>query len=522
MPLFDAYVIVDWSGAAAPARGSDSIWIGCLEWIDGSLIETRLSNPPTRRLAASELLDLLTDLIARDRMTLAGFDFAFGFPQGFARRLRSDGLEWQIAWKEIAGRIQDGNENENNRFDVAAQLNEAVSGRPFPFWGCPRGASDPMLSPGRPDGFDALGELPEFRLTERVISGPQSVWKMAYAGSVGSQTLLGLACLQTLRHHVWLAENVRIWPFETGLRELARPPAGSWQVIFAEVYPSMIRLGPGAHAVRDAGQVRTLGRHFAKLDSEERLAPLFAGPAGLTPDERRVVEREEGWILGIDGLPAPQRVETGPAQRYVYLRDPAAIYRASFERIRAEADLSRLPLELEPLAVRLIHASGDPTVAQDLVAAEGAVETARAALSSGAPILVDTEMVAAGIIQAKLPAGNRVLCMLGEAGVSETAEAHRTTRSAAAVDLWRPFLEGAVVVIGNAPTALFRLLELIDGGAPPPAVVLGFPVGFVGAAESKDALIAHPAGVPFLALRGRRGGSALAAAAVNALAGSPV
>ena len=149
------------------------------------------------------------------------------------------------------------------------------------------------------------------------------------------------------------------------------------------------------------------------------------------------------------------------------------------------------------------------------------VAAGRRALASGAPILVDTEMVAAGIIRARLPAGNAVLCTLGEPGVAEAARAMGTTRSAAAVDLWRDKLEGAVVAIGNAPTALFRLLELLDAGAPRPAVILGFPVGFVGAAEAKEALIAHPAGVPFVTLRGRRGGSAFAAAAVNALVGDP-
>ncbi len=202
-----------------------------------------------------------------------------------------------------------------------------------------------------------------------------------------------------------------------------------------------------------------------------------------------------------------------------YVRDPAEIYRRSFATIRAEADLARLPATLHALAVRLIHTCGMIDIVADLAWSEGAAAAGRAALDAGAPVLVDAEMVKSGIAKKRLPKANRVICGLGDPVVPALALARRTTRSAAAVELWRPHLEGAVVAIGNAPTALFRLLELFDDGAPKPALVLGFPVGFVGAAESKEALITNPRGVPFVALKGRRGGSALAAAAVNALAG---
>jgi precorrin-8X/cobalt-precorrin-8 methylmutase len=205
-------------------------------------------------------------------------------------------------------------------------------------------------------------------------------------------------------------------------------------------------------------------------------------------------------------------------QPYDYIRNPKEIYRRSFAIIRAEADLGGLPPDLEAVAVRLIHACGMPDIVQDLAFSSAAAARGRRALASGATILADTEMVAHGIIQSRLPLANRVLCTLG--GDAERARAGATTRSAAAVELWPPHLDGAVVAIGNAPTALFRLLELIDEGAPRPAVVLGFPVGFVGAAESKEALAHHPAGIPFVTVRGRRGGSAMAAAAVNALAGA--
>jgi precorrin isomerase len=201
-----------------------------------------------------------------------------------------------------------------------------------------------------------------------------------------------------------------------------------------------------------------------------------------------------------------------------YLRDPDAIYRQSFATIRAEADLSRVPSDVAELAIRLIHTCGMVDLLDDLAWSADVVASGRAALRAGAPILVDAQMVGAGITARYLPKKNRVLCHLHDAAVPGLAQAIGTTRSAAAVDRWLPELEGAVVAIGNAPTALFRLLELIDAGAPRPAAVLAFPVGFVGAAESKAELAGNPRGLPFVTVRGRRGGSALAAAAVNALA----
>ncbi len=206
------------------------------------------------------------------------------------------------------------------------------------------------------------------------------------------------------------------------------------------------------------------------------------------------------------------------AGQAVYLRDGAAIYRRSFAIIRAEADLSRFTPDQADVAVRMIHACGQVDIAKNIVFGGGVVAAARAALAGGAPILCDSEMLAHGITRARLPVGNDVICTLNDPRTAAIAATLDTTRSAAALDLWLDRLGGAVVAIGNAPTALFRLLELLDGGAPKPAAILGIPVGFVGAAESKDALAANPRGVPFVIVRGRTGGSAITAAAVNALA----
>ena len=200
-----------------------------------------------------------------------------------------------------------------------------------------------------------------------------------------------------------------------------------------------------------------------------------------------------------------------------YVRDAAEIYRQSVAAIRREVDLGPLPADLRPVALRLIHACGMPEIVDDLVASPDAASRGVEALRAGAPILADVEMVAHGIDRVRLPRGNAVICTLNDAATRPTAERLGTTRSAAAIEAWRARVEGAVVAIGNAPTALFHLLERLEQGWPKPAVILGFPVGFVGATESKQALAAQNA-VPFIALRGRRGGSALAAAAVNALA----
>jgi precorrin-8X/cobalt-precorrin-8 methylmutase len=203
---------------------------------------------------------------------------------------------------------------------------------------------------------------------------------------------------------------------------------------------------------------------------------------------------------------------------FEYEKDGAEVYRQSFATIRAEADLAGLPAEVSQVAVRMIHACGMVDLVRDLVHSPQVVVRARAALRAGAPILCDAQMVASGVTRKRLPAGNDVICTLSDPSVPELAAKMGTTRSAAALELWRDRLEGSVVAVGNAPTALFRLLEMIEDGAPRPAAVIGVPVGFIGAAESKDALAAHPLGLEHLVVRGRRGGSAMAAAAVNAIA----
>jgi precorrin-8X/cobalt-precorrin-8 methylmutase len=202
-----------------------------------------------------------------------------------------------------------------------------------------------------------------------------------------------------------------------------------------------------------------------------------------------------------------------------YLRDPAEIYRQSFATIRAEADLSRFPDDVAGVVVRLIHTCGQVDLAEHIAYSDDVVVKTRAALAAGAPVLCDSSMVAAGVT--RLTGENRVVSLVADTRAAELAGRMHTTRSAAAVDLWAERMGGAVFAIGNAPTAMFRLLELVDEGVPAPAAVLGGPVGFVGSAQCKEELVARPRGISYLVVTGRRGGSAMAAAAVNAIAGGP-
>jgi precorrin-8X/cobalt-precorrin-8 methylmutase len=201
-----------------------------------------------------------------------------------------------------------------------------------------------------------------------------------------------------------------------------------------------------------------------------------------------------------------------------YLKDGAEIYRRSFATIRSEADLAGMEPALATVVVRMIHACGMVDLVADVASSPGFCAAARSALQAGKPILCDTSMVASGVTRSRLPAGNEVVCTLSDPSVAGLAAELGTTRTAAALELWRSQLEGSVVAVGNAPTALFRLLELMEQGAPRPAAVIGVPVGFIGAAESKAELAAHPSALEYLVVHGRRGGSAIAAAAVNALA----
>lgn len=487
MTAFDRYLMADWSASNTPKRGKDSIWIGTAA-AEG---DVTLTNPATRAEAYGLILNEVREAEARGHRLLLGFDFAFGYPSGTAERFGG----WQGLWAAIA-ELEDNPDNSNNRFELAARLNSHFEGD-GPFWCYPH--QHHGRYPGLPFHCpkEAYGRSlpPRKRRAEEAAPGAQEVWKLTGAGAVGSQALTGIAMLERLRRET----SAKIWPFET---------LGEAQITVAEIFPSLHEPDP-SEEIRDAGQVRAtinaLRMPYACPPLSSHLsAPRFAPPEVIA---------EEGWILGAPLPRMPRKV----TRKMTYERDPAAIYAASFATVEAEAGLSRFPNEMKPIVTRLVHACGMPEIADRIAFSEDAATAGIAALQKNAVILTDCEMVRAGITEKFLPA-TRTRCTLNDPRTPGLAKSLATTRSAAAVELWEEHLAGAIVAIGNAPTTLYHLLEKLDEGWPKPALILGFPVGFIGAAESKAELARDPRETPFIALRGRRGGSALASAAVNALA----
>jgi precorrin-8X/cobalt-precorrin-8 methylmutase len=290
--LFDAYLMVDWSAAASPTGGKDSIWWALLRR-DGDAVElTRRENPKTRAAATADLANVLAEIAEDGARILAGFDFPFGYPCGTARRLGMPGLPWRHMWQEIADLLDDATDNKNNRIDVAEGLNERLSGAAFPFWGNVREETRAFLlrRGRRPHAED---DLAEWRLCDRRARTTSSVWQLAGAGSVGSQVLTGIPRVLQLRTDPRLATVSHVWPFETGLTHDPHP-----QIVFAEVYPSLVEPEPEPGTVKDARQVRTIAMHFAELDAAGDLGALFEGDPALSATERTIVENEEAWILG--------------------------------------------------------------------------------------------------------------------------------------------------------------------------------------------------------------------------------
>lgn len=496
--------------------GKNSIWACLAEQGEAGFTILWLENFPTRAAFMARFEQVVRDALNAGKRLLAGFDFAFGYPAGTAERLTGK-ADWQALWRAIALRVQDGPDNTNNRFEIAASWNRDYFSDGARFWGRPQKLVLEHLSETKP----AAPTTPPlaFRQSEHHAKGAKSVWQLAYAGSVGSQSLLGIARLSAFLDQHPDRNKIAVWPFETGFSTAFQQP-----VVLAEIYPSLFEVALTEGDVKDAAQVRRVAEEFARFDAAGVLGVLFARPLTLNDAQLGTALKEEGWVLGIGHENLILEAEGGQEHGALpapldYIRDPSEIYRQSFETIRREANLARFPLAMQPLAIRLIHACGMVDLADDIVFSEGAFEAGAQALAAGAKIFCDAEMVRHGIISRLLPAGNDVICLLNDVRVRPLAAWNRNTRSAAQVDLWASQMEGAVIAIGNAPTALFRLLELLDQGAVKPALILGFPVGFVGAAESKAELAANSRGVPFISVQGRRGGSAMASAAVNALAG---
>ena len=283
MPLFDRIVMVDWSAAAVPTTGRDSIWVS-----DGGPAPINMA---TRSEAMAWLCEVARQVLRAGQRMLIGFDFAFGYPQGVAVRF---GRGWRSLWSWVASQVTDGDRNENNRFAVAEAFNRRFPDAQGPLWGHPPGRRYADLSAGkphrRPDG------IAERRHVERLVPSASPVWKLAYAGAVGSQSILGIARLEHWRRDPEFADAITVWPFETAFDQMDRRP-----IVLAEIYPSLFQIQAHDGEVKDAAQVRTLASGFAALDRVDRLRPHLSGPgAGKARDAALV---EEGWIMGVSDRP---------------------------------------------------------------------------------------------------------------------------------------------------------------------------------------------------------------------------
>ncbi len=294
--LFSAYLIVDWSAAAKPGTGADSVWIGVLKRDVRFRMSFEAHNPATRGEAEKLIAATLDDLKKRGERALLGFDFPLGFPRGFAAGLNLAGdPPWRAVWDQIDKMVKDKADNTNNRFGVGSELNRRLTGGPFPFWGCPPKDALTTLQPKRtrPHGPD---DLPEFRHADEAAKGASSIWKLYYNGSVGGQALLGIPAVKRLK--AARGDALRVWPLETGFGALTPAALEGVEVVVSEVYPSLLNIKAAPGEVKDLVQVRETAEHFAKLDEAGKLADLFAAPKGLDEAALVAAEREEGWILG--------------------------------------------------------------------------------------------------------------------------------------------------------------------------------------------------------------------------------
>ncbi len=296
--LFSAYVIVDWSAAAKPATGADSVWIGVVKRDVRFRLTFEAFNPPTRAEAEKKLAALLDDFKKRSERALVGFDFPLGFPRGFPAALNLAGEQpWRATWDQLDKMVKDKADNTNNRFGVGSEINRRMTGGPFPFWGCPPKDALTTLQPKRTreHGPD---DLPEFRHADLAAKGASSIWKLYYNGSVGGQAILGIPAVRRMK--VARGEAMRVWPFETGFKSLTEADLAGVDVVACEVYPSLYKAQPAPGEVKDLAQVRVTAEHFARLDEAGKLGAAFGPGKTAAADIVADAEREEGWILGVE------------------------------------------------------------------------------------------------------------------------------------------------------------------------------------------------------------------------------
>jgi hypothetical protein len=292
--LFDNYVMIDWSAAAKPTTGADSIWVGVLRRDVRLQLRFEGHNPATRKATFDLVGELLKEFDKRGDRTLIGFDFPLGYPEGTGAALKHASPPWAAMHAFLAKEIKDKPDNANNRFQVAAMMNRLMTGGPFPFWGCPpRDVLTTLQSKkSRPHG---VGDVPEHRRAEIKAKGASPVWKLYTAGSVGSQALTGIPFVKKLRDS---RPDARVWPFETGLKPLTHADLDGVKLVLAEIYPSLVKANVQDGETKDLAQVRAIGEHLAALDGAGKLSAYFGPVKGLEEADIAAIETEEGWILG--------------------------------------------------------------------------------------------------------------------------------------------------------------------------------------------------------------------------------
>jgi hypothetical protein len=298
--LFESYVMVDWSAASKPATGADSIWIGALTPDSRLKLSFKATNPPTRAKAIEELTELLTRCLKRGDRVLVGVDFPLGFPAGTSESLKLKGDPWRAIRDFLLKEMKDKPDNSNNRFALAARMNRLISNGPFPFWGCSKKDELTTLSIKKTREH-GKGDIAEFRIVENAAleakkARPQPVWKIAYAGAIGGQTMTGIPAIERLREKF---SSLKVWPFEMPLAKLDQEGLADTRVVVAEILTSLNAMNQQASEIRDEAQVRSLCEAMAERDANGKLGAMFGGEAKLSDAQKAAVTSEEGWILGI-------------------------------------------------------------------------------------------------------------------------------------------------------------------------------------------------------------------------------